>query len=277
IRAVVVDDEPPARDRIRWLLQDQADVELVGEYEDGRCAVAALRQRPADLLFLDVRLPGADGVSVLESLGDEAPPQVIFVTAYGDYALRAFDFAATDYLLKPYDADRFYEALERARRALRPSAPEHNAPARTPPGRSGAPGAAQAGTSGGYLQRLAVRSGGRIVLLRMDDVEWIEARGNYARLHLAPSPGVVAPGAGGGREPRGPVHLVRETMAALEAALDPERFARIHRSTIVNLERVRELHPLFHGEYVVLMRSGERLTLSRGYRERLRGRWGRAL
>jgi len=274
IRAVVVDDEPPARDRIRWLLQGQADVELVAEYEDSRSAVEGLRARPVDLLFLDVRLPGADGVSLLESLGEVAPPQVIFVTAYGDYALRAFDLAAADYLLKPYDSDRFYEALDRVRRALRPG----DAPAP-----EAAPEAAVASASGRYLRRLAVRTGGRIVLVRMDEVEWIEARGNYARLHLPPPGTLTGAGApasaaaGSGREARGPVHLVRETMAALEAALDPERFARIHRSTIVNLERIRELHPLFHGEYVVLMRSGERLTLSRGYRERLHGRWGRAL
>ncbi len=270
IRAAIVDDEPPARERIRWLLRDQPDVVLVGEFEDARSAAEALRQGGADLLFLDVRLPESDGVELLEALGTGAPPQVIFVTAYDHYAVRAFELHATDYLLKPYDPERFYEALERARQALHAAAGARGVAAddvaATDSGGSPARGADGSGQH--YLDRIAVRTGGRIVLVRVEDVDWIEARGNYARLHVAPAAGAGVPG---------PVHLVRETMAALEAALDPARFVRIHRSAIVNLERVRELHPLFHGEYVVVLRSGERLTLSRGYRDRLRGRWGSAL
>ncbi len=269
IRAAIADDEPPARARIRWLLRDQPDVVLVGEFEDARSAAEALRREGADLLFLDVRLPEGDGVELLETLGGSAPPHVIFVTAYDHYAVRAFELHATDYLLKPYDPARFYEALDRARQALRTAAEARGsagdaaaatAGSETPRG--------PAGSGRGFLDRIAVRTSGRIVLVRVEDVDWIEACGNYARLHVAPAAGAAAPG---------PVHLVRETMAALEAGLDPARFVRIHRSAIVNLERVRELHPLFHGEYVVVLRSGERLTLSRGYRDRLRGRWGSAL
>ncbi len=270
IRAAIVDDEPPARERIRWLLRDQPDVVLVGEFEDARSAADALRREGADLLFLDVRLPETDGVELLEALGSAAPPQVIFVTAYDHYAVRAFELHATDYLLKPYDPARFYAALDRARQALRAAAEGH-----APTAGDAAPADLgddrrrdAAATPPRFLDRIAVRTGGRIVLVRVEDVEWIEARGNYARLHVAPAAGAATPG---------PAHLVRETMAALEAALDPARFVRIHRSAIVNLERVRELHPLFHGEYVVILRSGTRLTLSRGYRHRLRGRWGSAL
>ena len=249
IRAAVVDDEPPARDRIRWLLRDVTDVQLVAEYGDVAGALAGLRREPVDLLFLDVRMPGGDGISLLEKLGESAPEHVILVTAFEEYALRAFELEATDYLLKPFDPARFHGALDRVRRQLQTSEGEPSRPAI---------GGEQA--RAGVLDRLAVRSGGRILLIPAAEVDWLGAEGNYVRVRTGPRS-----------------YLLRETLTALERRLDPARFARIHRSTIVNLERIRELQPLFHGEMAVVLVSGERLTLSRKCRRQLRGRWGQAV
>jgi two-component system, LytTR family, response regulator len=253
IRTFIVDDEPLARQRLRQLLEREVDIELAGECADGRQAVAALRQHRPDLVFLDVQMPVLDGFAVLEELGAERMPVVIFVTAHDRYALRAFEVHALDYLLKPFDRDRFCKALDRARAqfqqtqsqdvnqrllALLADVQETRKP----------------------LDRLVIKSAGRVCFVRTAEIDWIEAAGNYLRLHV-------------GRD----VHLLRETMSRLELRLDPRLFPRIHRSTMVNIERIRELQPAFHGEYVVVLRDGTELTLSRGYRDRLQELLGTCL
>lgn len=253
IRALIVDDEPLARERVTTLLAQEPDVEVVGECRDGREAVAAIRQLDPDLVFLDIQMPGADGFDVIQAVGPEKMPLVIFVTAYDQHALRAFEVRALDYLLKPFDRERFRDALARARGQIegRESGDlGRRLLALVQEIRPGPPRA----------DRLVVKSGGRLFFLRTDEIDWIEASGNYVRVHV-------------GAES----HLLRETMASLEAKLDQDRFLRIHRSRIVNLERVKEMQPWLNGEYVVILTTGVRLTLSRGYREKLQERLGRPL
>src|SRR5687768_442930 len=251
IRTLVVDDEPMARERVLSLLQHEEDVEVVGECSDGTQALAAIQHYAPDLVFLDVQMPGIDGFGVIEGIGADKMPTVIFVTAYDEYALRAFEVHALDYLLKPFGRDRFRQTLTHARAHLerrragdlgrrllalvndiKPEAPK--------------------------LDRLIVKSGGRVFFLRTGDLDWIEAAGNYVRLHL-------------GEES----HLFRGTMNRMEARLDTRRFVRIHRSRIVNTERIKELQPWFNGEYVVILRNGTRLPLSRGYRDKLQEQLGK--
>ena len=242
IRTLIVDDEPYSRERVRRLLGADPGVEVVGECPDGFRAVEALRALQPDLVFLDVVMPGKDGFEVLDEL-DGPPPAVVFLTAYDRFAIRAFDACALDYLLKPFDEDRFARALARARRAL-----------------AGEEREAGAVLAAGPVRRLVIKTHGRIRLVKPDDVACIVADANYAKVHAG-----------------GTVHLVRETLAALEAALDPARFVRIHRSAIVNLERVRELEPLFHGQYAVVVDDGTRLTLSRRHRHHFERVLGRTL
>jgi two-component system LytT family response regulator len=254
IRSMIVDEEPLARERIRSLLAAQPDVQIVAECASGRQAVEACRLHQPDLMFLDVQMPELDGFGVLEELssngGKERMPAVIFVTAYGQYALRAFEVRALDFLLKPFDDERFHDAMERARQQLRISAAGRGA-ARTTHRRLLALVEDMKGRAK-TQDRLVVRSGGRVFFLRTSEIDWIEAASNYVRLHVGSSS-----------------HLLRETMNGIEARLDPARFLRIHRSTIVNLERVRQLEPWFHGDYAVILEDGTRLTLSRGHREKL--------
>lgn len=253
IRALIVDDEPLARQRLRRLLQDEQDIEVVGECADGGDAVASIRNLRPDLVFLDVQMPVLDGFGVLEAVGIDQMPAVIFVTAYDRYALRAFEYNALDYLLKPFDRDRFRKALERARLQLARSEPQEDAQQFL--------GAVEEYRSEGKgLERLVVKSAGRVFFLRVDEIDWIEAAGNYVRLHV-------------GKE----THLLRDTMSSLEGRLDVKKFLRIHRSTMVNIERIQELQPLFHGDYVVILRDGTQLNLSRGYRQRLQEVFGKAL
>jgi two-component system LytT family response regulator len=247
IRALVVDDEPMARDRVLSLLQQEEDVEVVGECGDGTQAVAAIQHQSPDLVFLDVQMPGHNAFEVIQAVGAERMPTVIFVTAYDEYALKAFEVHALDYLLKPFGRDRFQRTLQHARASLeRRRAGDLGRrllalvnDIKTEPGPP-------------RLDRLVVKSGGRVFFLRTDEIDWIEAAGNYVRLHL-------------GEES----HLFRETMNRMESRLDSRRFVRIHRSRIVNTERVKELQPWFNGEHVVVLQNGTRLTLSRGYREKL--------
>mgnify|MGYP001168457049 CR=1 FL=1 len=250
LRALIVDDEPLARDRLAAMLADDPEVEVIGECPDGPTAIAAIRGQHPDLVFLDVQMPGCDGFAVVESVGPRLMPVTIFVTAYDKYALRAFDARALDYLLKPFDRDRFLVALGRAKEQIRQQR-EQGMQEKLQALLDDAK-AAPAG-----LDRLAVKSGGSVYFVRTDEIDWIEAAGNYSRLHV-------------GKQ----THLLRETMTALENKLDPKRFARIHRSTIVNLERVRELQPYFHGDYIVLLHDGTQLTLSRNFRPRLGERFG---
>jgi two-component system, LytTR family, response regulator len=251
IRTVVVDDEPIGRERVLSLLQQEDDVEVVAECGDGTQALAAIHQHAPDLVFLDVQMPGVDGFGVIEAIGADRMPTVIFVTAYDEYALRAFEVHALDYLLKPFGRDRFRETLKHARASLE----------RRRAGDLGRRLLALVNDikpEPAKLDRLVVKSSGRVFFLRTDEIDWIEAAGNYVRLHL-------------GEES----HLFRETMTRMEARLDGRRFGRIHRSRIVNIERVKELQPWFNGEYVVILRNGTRLPLSRGYREKLQEQLGK--
>jgi two-component system LytT family response regulator len=258
LRVLIADDEPLGRQRLRALLEAEPDIEVVGECTDGPSAVTAIRQQRPDLLFLDVHMPELDGFGVLEAMGEDRPPGVIFVTAYDKYALRAFEVHALDYLLKPFDRERFLKTLERARAQIaRPPTTGVNeqlrawlAEMREQPDRAGKK----------YLDRVVIKSTSRVFFLRVEEIDWIEAAANYLKLHV-------------GRES----HLLRETMNGLEARLDPEKFLRIHRSTIVNIERIQELQPWFHGDYVVLLRDGTKLTLSRGYRQKLQDLFGSTL
>jgi len=242
-RVLIADDEPLARQRLRTLAAKETGVVVVGECATGRAAAAMLRQRPADVAFLDVQMPDGDGFDVIREVGVDRMPAVVFVTAYDRYALQAFAVHAVDYLLKPFDGMRFREALDRARARADARARGEREQRLLALIRelSGAPPPAE---------RLAVRSASRVSVVRVEDLDYAEASGNYVRLHC-----------------RGERHLMRGTMNALEARLDRRRFARIHRSLLVNLDRVQELHPLFHGDWVVVLRSGVRLTLSRTYRD----------
>lgn len=255
IRTLVVDDEPMARERIMSLLQQENDVEVIGQCSDGTQAVSAIQQQTPDLVFLDVQMPGCDGFGVLQhiqNIGADRMPTVVFVTAYDEYALRAFEVHALDYLLKPFGKDRFQETLRHAREQLdRRRAGDL--------GRRLLALVHDLKPEQQRLDRLVVKSGGRVFFLRTDEIDWVEAAGNYVRLHL-------------GEES----HLFRETMNGMEGRLDTRRFVRIHRSRIVNTERIKELQPWFNGEYVVILRNGTRLTLSRGYREKLQEQLGRA-
>jgi two-component system, LytTR family, response regulator len=252
-RAVIADDEPLGRQRLRMLLAAEPWIEVVAECADAPATIAAVEKFRPGLVFLDVQMPGGSGFDVIETVGADRMPFVIFVTAFDRYALRAFDVHAIDYLLKPFDRDRFRDALARAREQIDRRAEGDLEQRLLALVNDLKPGPQP-------LERFVVRSAGRVFFVRTREIEWIEAAGNYVKLHV-------------GHE----THLFRETMNALEARLDPGMFFRIHRSTIVNLERVRELQPWFNGEYVVFLTSGARLTLSRGYREKLQDRIGRPL
>jgi two-component system LytT family response regulator len=253
IRTLLVDDEPLARQRLRALLARDDDIDLFGECGDGGQAVAAVQNLHPDLLFLDVQMPVLDGFGVLESLAGMTLPVVVFVTAHDRFALKAFEVHALDYLLKPFDKDRFGITLQRAKAQValgRTAALENNLRAllQTVHDKRVGP------------DRLVVKSGGRISFIRVEDIDWIEAAGNYVKLHV-------------GKED----HLLRESLGSLEARLDPSRFVRIHRSTIVRLERIRELQPAFHGDYHVLLHDGTELTMSRSCREKLQQALGHEL
>ena len=246
IRALVVDDEPLAREGIRLHLEDARDVQVVGECGDGEAAVAAIQELEPELVFLDVQMPGLDGFGVLQALEGEPLPEVIFVTAYDQFALQAFEAHALDYVMKPIDPDRFGRSLERARKQVRRRRDgEMDRRLRALLSDLGGPSA--------WLDRIVVRSGGRILILRVADVDYIESAANYVRIHIGEKD-----------------YLLRETMQGLEDKLDPGHFARIHRSTIVRLDRIRALEPLFQGDFVVILEDGTRLTSSRTYRDRLK-------
>ena len=249
IRVLVVDDEPLVRRGIAALLAEESGLEVVGEARNGTEALALIRGTTPDLVFLDVQMPGLDGLGVLAALEPEERPAVVFVTAFDQYAVRAFDLHAVDYLLKPFDDERFRTALARVRGRLRGGELANERAALS------ALLAELRGASAGP-DRLAVREQGHIVLVPVEEIDWIEAADNYVRLHR-------------GKQ----YHLLRESIGRLEETLDRRRFARIHRSAMVNLARVRALEPVPGGEYDVILTDGRRLTLSRGYRDRFQERF----
>jgi two-component system LytT family response regulator len=245
IRTLIVDDQLMARELLRRMLKDEPDVDIVGMPASGPEAVEAINTLSPDLVFLDVRMPELDGFGVLAQIEPARMPMIIFVTANDDFALRAFDVHALDYLVKPCTVDRFQTALHRARRQI------HRNQARDIQRRLTAL-LEDLKVQPKLAERLPVKSEGRIIFLRLTDIEWVEAADNYVKLYL-------------GNE----AHMLRETMTALEHKLPPDRFLRISRSAMVNIEQIKELHPMFHGEYTVILRSGVRLTLTRGYRDKL--------
>ena len=252
-RVLIADDEPLARERLRTLLGAEDWVEVVAECQNGTEAADSIARLQPDLVFLDVQMPGATGFDVIDAVGPDRMPLVVFVTAFDKYALRAFDVHALDYLLKPFDRERFGQALGRARQQLerRSSGDLERRLLELVQDLKG---------TSPRLERFVIKAGGRVFFVRSDEIDWIEAAGNYVKLHVGAD-----------------AHLFRETMNALEAQLNPDTFYRIHRSHIVNIERVKELQPWFNGEYVVFLKNGTRLTLSRGYREKLQERIGRTL
>jgi len=255
IRTLIVDDEPLARENLRIRLRDVPDFEVVGECANGRDAIAAIGEHRPDLVFLDIRMPDMDGFAVLEGVEPELQPVVVFVTAYDRYALEAFRVHALDYLLKPFDEERFAETLEACRqrvaevrrRGAEAVRPEHE----------GAPGEGEVpahdpARRNPYLERLVIKSRGRVFFMRIDALDWIEACGDYVSLHAGEKS-----------------WLLRRTMNEMEARLDPRAFARVSRSAIVQLDRVQELVPTARGEHIVRLANGRELKLTRLYREKL--------
>ena len=245
IRALIVDDEPLARKFSRRMLKDDQEVQVVGECGNGRDAVALIRKQTPDLIFLDVQMPEMDGFSVLETLGSERLPEIVFTTAHEQYAIQAFELHALDYLLKPFDQARFRNTMRHAKERLSHGPPKDG-------GLQMAALLANVKQQPQYQDRLIVKGEGRISFLKTDEITWIEADDKYVHLHTEKS-----------------ARLVRQTLSAMEAQLDPKKFVRIHRSAIVNVERIKELHPMFSGEHAVVMNNGTKLTLSRNYKDRL--------
>lgn len=244
LRALVIDDEPPARKKLIMLLRDEPDLEVVGQASNGIEAVAAIEEHRPDVIFLDIQMPGMNGFEVLEALEGENLPLVVFVTAYDQHAVKAFEVHAADYLLKPFDRSRLHSCLERLRsghRLVNARLAELLSEFR----------------SRDYLSRVIVKSRGRVIFLKIEEVDWIETAANYVELHS-------------GKQS----FLLRETLSALETRLDPRHFARVHRTTIVNIDRIQELQPWSHSDFIVLLKDGTKLRMSRRYRENLAGIWG---
>ncbi len=255
IKTLIVDDEPLARRNLRLLLESDSQIEIIGECRNGKEAVKAIEASRPDLIFLDIQMPEMGGFDVIDQVGAEHVQAIVFVTAFDQYALKAFEVHALDYLLKPFDDLRFTQTLARAKlqiesreinkiskrllALLEERESQKVLSTRQKP----------------YLTRLMIKLASRVVLLKVEDIDWIEADGNYAKLHVGKK-----------------AHLLREKMHDLESQLDPQRFVRIHRSIIVNLDRIKELHPHFNGDYIVVLEDGRQLKLSRSRREQLETR-----
>lgn len=246
IRALIVDDESIARKGLRTLLRDDEDITIVGEAPNGRHAVTAIRELHPSLVFLDVQMPELDGFGVIDEVGVDAMPATIFVTAYDQYALAAFEVHAVGYLLKPFDRDRFARTLDHAKKRLA-------LPAEQGLGPEAMKMLDALRAQRRYTDRLLVNTDGRIIIVKTADIRWIEAADNYVRLHV---------GTGSG-------HLLHESMRALEERLDPARFVRVHRSAIVNVDSIKEIQPWYAGALIVILQGGERLTVSRSFRNRV--------
>ena len=246
VRTIIADDEQLARRKLRILLQSEPEVEIVAECHSGGETLAAIRSYRPDLLLLDIQMPDLDGFQVLSEISPSELPVVVFTTAYDQYAIRAFEAHALDYLLKPFDQGRLHQAIERARVELRKSQ-DHQIThrilqmlSRVKSERKPAPQADE---------RLVIKTKGRIVFLNVDEIDWVEAAANYVRLNAG-----------------GESYLFRETISRISERLDPNHFIRIHRSMIVNVRRIKELIPVNSGEYIVVLKSGKELSCSRGYR-----------
>jgi two-component system LytT family response regulator len=252
LRVLIVDDEPVARRRIRRLLRADRDVDVVGEAADGAAAVQTIAEKQPDLVFLDVQMPELDGFGVLRRLGPARAPGIVFVTAFDQYALRAFEVHAVDYLLKPFTRERLLDTVARVRESRQ--APERREDPRL------AALLEELAERPRFLRRLPARAGSRIVLIDAGEIDWLQAADNYVLVHSA------------GRE-----YLMRETLTRLEGELDPHEFVRIHRSVLVRFDRIGELVPTVHGDYRVTLKNGVQLTLSRTYRDRVERALKRAL
>lgn len=263
IRALVVDDESLAREALLVMLSDDSEMEVIAECRNGKEAVVVIREQNPDVVFIDIQMPEMDGFQVVEEIGAKQMPVTVFVTAYDKYALRAFEAHALDYLLKPFDHDRFNTALQRAKTLVRQqklgeisenlfalmqdmkskSGESHSETDNKKPERA---------ADKEPIERVVIKSGGRIYFLKTEEIDWVEGAGDYLSLHSGSQ-----------------THLIRETMGNFHDKLNPQKFLRIHRSTIVNIERIKDIQPLFKGEYIITLTSGKRLNSSRGYRYQL--------
>jgi two-component system LytT family response regulator len=243
LRILIVDDMPLSRQRTQRYLTDASDVDVVGECGDAESALEAITRLAPNLLLLDVQMPGLTGFQLLDRIPAANRPAVVFVTAFAEFAVNAFAVQAVDYLLKPFDRERLSQALDKARDALARSRPTVPVPApELPPS---------------YLDRIAVKSVGKTVFVTVGSIDWIETAGNYVCLHVDKE-----------------THLVRATMSQLDSQLDPKKFVRIHRSTMVRIEAVKEIQPLFNGDQSVILANGDKVVLSRSYRERVQAALG---
>ncbi len=261
MRALIVDDEAMARRRVRRLLTEEADVTIVAECANGTDALEAIRTHDVDVVFLDVQMPGMDGFAVARAIPAEDAPFIVFVTAYSEHALRAFEIHAVDYVVKPVVPDKFRQTVAHVRTML---ADQEAAQAGRQLQKLLVKALQESPASAGSLDepahhpgRLRIRSGEGVLLVPVADVDWIEADGNHVRVHAG-----------------GATHVMRETLQAIESTLDPAQFARVHRSMIVNMSRVREVQPWFGGDAILVMNDGQRVRLSRTYRERVRTKFG---
>lgn len=249
-----------ARKALKAILKDDPEIEIIAECPNGKEAVTAIREQSPDLVFLDIQMPETDGFQVIEQIGTERMPVTVFVTAYDKHALRAFEAHAIDYLLKPFDHDRFYSALQRVKTFIRQQklgeisenlfALMQNMKSVEPSSETGEK--LEKTSQKEPLDRVTIKSSGRIYFLKTEEIDWVEAEGDYLNLHSG-----------------GTTHLIRETMRNFHAKLDSKKFLRIHRSTVVNIERIKEIHPLFKGEYIITLTGGKRLKSSRSYRREL--------
>ncbi len=251
IRTIIVDDVELARERVKILLDGDEEIEIVGEASNGREAAELIRNMNPDLVFLDIQMPKVSGFEVIEQIGVENMPAVVFVTAYDEFALKAFDTGAVDYLLKPFDKERLKKALKRAKREIRREIPASEieeklrrllAEIKPPPK---------------YLKRIPVKQIDGTTLVLTEEIDWIAAAGHYLELHA-----------------QGKTYLIREKISEIETKLDPENFVRIHRSIILNIDRVKSLHPMFNGDHLVVLQNGTKLNLSRTYNEKLKSLLG---
>ncbi len=252
LRVMIVDDEAPAREGLRLRLRKEPDVAIIGEYADAATALAEIRRDPPDVLFLDIEMPGLNGFALLESAGEVLPPAVVFVTAHDAHAVKAFDVRALDYLLKPVEQARLREALERAREYWENRKKAELADrVKSIVGDTGSASAPVSGAQSASI-RIPIRRDGTIQFVNSAEIDWVDAAGDSVRLHVGKA-----------------THALRKSMGEMLAMLDDRQFVRIHRSTIVNVARVKELQPWFHGEYVVVLHDGTRLKLSRGHKDNL--------